>query len=124
MGLLLLRALLGLQLTLQGVAYTDPSKKGLLMWLMAGSAFGLGALLLSGLITPVASILIALGGFGVLLSIIPLPSQSYLCNGLTIISFIVQAVSLATLGPGAFSLDARMFGRREITIPSSPNTKS
>jgi uncharacterized membrane protein YphA (DoxX/SURF4 family) len=27
------------------------------------------------------------------------------------------AISLALLGPGAYSVDARLFGRREITIP-------
>ena len=124
MGLLLLRALLGLELTLQGIAYSDPSKKGPLMWMMAGSAFGLGTLLLTGLVTPLASILIALGGAGVLLSLIPDPGQSYWCNDLTVISVIVQAISLATLGPGAFSLDARMFGRREITIPSPTEKRS
>jgi len=30
---------------------------------------------------------------------------------------IVAAVALALLGPGAFSLDGRLFGRREIVIP-------
>jgi uncharacterized membrane protein YphA (DoxX/SURF4 family) len=31
----------------------------------------------------------------------------------------VIVVALVCLGPGAFSLDARLFGRREIIIPSS-----
>jgi len=31
---------------------------------------------------------------------------------------MVIAIGLICLGPGAFSLDARLFGRREITIPS------
>jgi len=30
---------------------------------------------------------------------------------------IVTAVAIALLGPGAFSLDGRLFGRREIVIP-------
>jgi hypothetical protein len=28
-----------------------------------------------------------------------------------------MAVAVALMGPGAFSLDARLFGRREIVIP-------
>jgi len=31
------------------------------------------------------------------------------------------AAALACLGPGAFSLDSRLFGRREIVIPKSPH---
>jgi uncharacterized membrane protein YphA (DoxX/SURF4 family) len=30
---------------------------------------------------------------------------------------VAIAISLALLGPGAYSIDARLFGRREITIP-------
>jgi len=32
---------------------------------------------------------------------------------------IAGAVSVALLGPGAFSLDSRLFGRREIIIPDT-----
>jgi len=32
---------------------------------------------------------------------------------------IVTTIALALLGPGAFSLDGRLFGRREIVIPPS-----
>jgi hypothetical protein len=32
---------------------------------------------------------------------------------------IITAAALALLGPGAFSLDGRLFGRREIVIPPS-----
>jgi hypothetical protein len=32
------------------------------------------------------------------------------------IEFIVMSASLICLGPGAFSLDARLYGRREIEV--------
>jgi hypothetical protein len=35
----------------------------------------------------------------------------------------IMAIATAFLGPGAFSLDARMFGRREIVIPESSHLK-
>ena len=34
---------------------------------------------------------------------------------------IMIAAAVACLGPGAFSLDSRLFGRREIVIPKSPH---
>jgi uncharacterized membrane protein YphA (DoxX/SURF4 family) len=40
--------------------------------------------------------------------------QAFLCVDLGVIS-----IALVLLGPGAFSLDARLFGRREIIIPQS-----
>ena len=35
------------------------------------------------------------------------------------VGVIILAVTIALLGPGAFSLDARMFGRREILVPNT-----
>jgi putative oxidoreductase len=35
----------------------------------------------------------------------------------------VLAVSVAMLGPGAWSVDARLFGRRRIDIPRSSGSK-
>jgi hypothetical protein len=32
---------------------------------------------------------------------------------------IIAATALGLLGPGAYSLDGRLFGRREIVIPPS-----
>jgi hypothetical protein len=34
----------------------------------------------------------------------------------------VISIALVCLGPGAFSLDARLFGRREIIIPDSASS--
>jgi uncharacterized membrane protein len=39
----------------------------------------------------------------------------------TAVFAIMIAVAVACLGPGAFSLDSRVFGRREIVIPKSPH---
>jgi uncharacterized membrane protein YphA (DoxX/SURF4 family) len=49
---------------------------------------------------------------------IPLAGQDQFDSYLAIINLIVLSIAVALLGPGAFSLDARMFGRREITIPT------
>jgi hypothetical protein len=34
--------------------------------------------------------------------------------------FALIAIAVICLGPGAYSLDARLFGRREIIIPARP----
>ena len=49
------------------------------------------------------------------------PCDYFLFDGqLVSLEMIVMAVSIAMLGPGAFALDARLFGRREIVIPPVP----
>jgi hypothetical protein len=42
---------------------------------------------------------------------------------LPIILAASMLVAIMLLGPGAFSIDARMYGRREIIIPLSPPHK-
>jgi len=89
-----------------------------------GAALGLvritcGALILTGFRTTLVSALVAIIGAGLLaFQIWPL----YLVNlGVTrydrSLLEIAVAFSLMMLGPGAYSIDARLFGRREIVIP-------
>ena len=80
--------------------------------------------LLMGFFTPIAAIVIGLGAitFGVLG--LPLPVQYPFYTTHTLVEVIVLSVVILLLGPGAFSFDARMFGRREIRIPAVPRPKS
>jgi uncharacterized membrane protein YphA (DoxX/SURF4 family) len=78
-----------------------------------------GAFLLAGLMTPLVAVLVTIGGIVIALSWMPLPLNDLFDSYLAIINLIVLSIAIALLGPGAFSLDARMFGRREITIPSN-----
>lgn len=85
---------------------------------IAGFAGALLAGLLSvGFLTPVAAIA---GGVASILTALNLLPKCFfsLCDchfGLVFGEAILLA--LAVLGPGAYSLDARLFGRREIIIP-------
>ena len=88
---------------------------------MAALTFAGGAFLLIGLMTPFMAVLVAAGGVAAVLSWIPLPGPALSYSYPAILNLIVLSIAIALLGPGAFSLDARMFGRREITIPSSSN---
>jgi uncharacterized membrane protein YphA (DoxX/SURF4 family) len=66
-----------------------------------------GGLLLIGLLTPFAAAVVALGAVNFAFSEAKWPPVAG--------AFIAAAVAL--LGPGGFSIDARLFGRREIIIP-------
>jgi uncharacterized membrane protein YphA (DoxX/SURF4 family) len=41
------------------------------------------------------------------------------CTGLNAFLMVTACVAIAILGPGARSMDARLFGRREILIPGN-----
>ena len=66
-----------------------------------------GALLLVGFLTPVAAAVA--GGLELAYAPAAIPSMAFL---------VAVAAAVTLLGPGAFSLDARCFGLREIIIPS------
>ena len=92
--------------------------------LAAGSlALASGLCLLSGFLTPFAGGLVVLGGLGFAFSSFALPEPDLFDSKLVIVNLIVISVAIALLGPGAFSLDALMFGRREISIPLSPHSQ-
>ncbi|HKG78400.1 MAG TPA: DoxX family protein, partial [Pyrinomonadaceae bacterium] len=120
-GLLLLRALVGCSLIVQGIGYVRTPNDSLVARGLAVLAFASGAFLLAGLMTPLVAVLVAAGAIGIALSRLPLPGEVVFDDYLAIINLIVLSIAIALLGPGAFSLDARMFGRREITIPVSRN---
>ena len=67
-------------------------------------------LLCIGLLTPAACVL----------SVLLVGHQLFLITGrqtISVILILVITTSLALLGPGAFSIDARLFGRRIIPLP-------
>jgi uncharacterized membrane protein YphA (DoxX/SURF4 family) len=81
-----------------------------------------GALLLIGFLTKAAGVVVGLTGVGVALSWVPVPSLNSFDIKLSIIFMIVMAAAIILLGPGAFSVDARLFGRREIIIPPTSHS--
>ena len=103
----------------QGIGYVQTPSDSFVPRGLAVLAFLGGAFLLAGLMTPVVALLVATGNIGIALSWLPLPGEGLIDGYLAIINLIVLSIAIALLGPGAFSLDARMFGRREITIPVS-----
>lgn len=72
-------------------------------------AAGAAVLLLAGLWTPVAGAIVAAAEFGL--------TMSHPAEAGTSLHFGMLGAALALLGPGAWSVDARLFGRRNIQIP-------
>ena len=119
-GLLLLRAAVGLTAAAQGVFYlSGPSDPFSGRWLLGLVLIASGAALAAGFLTPIAGLLVVLSFLGVALSWFPEPSWGLHDARLVVFGMIVTAAALALLGPGAFSFDGRLFGRREIVIPPS-----
>jgi len=89
---------------------------------LEGAAIGLaaiatGALLLVGFLTPVAGALVGLGTLGIALAWFPAATPNLFDAKLPAAFAVIMSAAIVFLGPGAFSIDARMFGRREIIIP-------
>ena len=124
-GLLLLRAAVGSAFIVQGVAYImDWHALRLPARAIAVLMVASGAALVIGYLTPCAGILAGLFSMGGALSWLPVPNVDLFEAKLTAVLATVILAALVCLGPGAFSLDARLFGRREIIIPSSPPQRS
>jgi len=115
-GLLLLRAAIGVTAIVQGVVYlAKPDNSIFGMRIVGVLAVASGALLLIGFLTKATSALAGLSSVG--LSWVPaLPLNSF-DTRLSLFFVTVMTAAIILLGPGAFSLDSRLFGRREIIIP-------
>jgi uncharacterized membrane protein YphA (DoxX/SURF4 family) len=127
-GLLLLRAAVGVWAAIEGgshvLAAGGASASGEPALIIAGGALAVvsGAALVIGFLTPIGALVIALMGSGRALSWIPAPDPYLIGTHAGAWFVTIVAVGVALLGPGAFSLDSHLFGRREIIIPPSPDT--
>lgn len=80
---------------------------------VAGALAGLS--LVTGFMTPVVCILIAAEGAALLLAADSTALRLF-DSRMAQFEFVVMATVLAILGPGAISVDARLFGLREVAI--------
>jgi uncharacterized membrane protein YphA (DoxX/SURF4 family) len=116
-GLLLLRVAAGLTAAaealslFQGGATDSLPAAGLMLLLFAGGVF-----LCSGILTPLSALAIAGCAAALGLDVVPSGSLDVLDDGLATLLLISAALAIALLGPGAYSLDSYLFGRREIVI--------
>jgi len=116
-GLLLLRGAVGGWFVVVSGTYFAHGGQGGWWRLAAGLLAGMsGASVLIGFLTPLG-VLAGLLAVGFALSWPPLGTPVFLNGLFAALLAVIAAVAVFLLGPGAFSLDARLFGRREISIP-------
>lgn len=124
--LLLLRAATGAGFIAQGIAYFGAEHEMEVLIMVIGALMVVaGALLLIGSLSRWAAIAAATSSLLSMFSWFPGPRVGLFESPMTAILAVVIAASLVCLGPGAFSVDARLFGRREIIIPrNSPDNQN
>jgi uncharacterized membrane protein YphA (DoxX/SURF4 family) len=76
-----------------------------------------GVSVLVGFLTPVAAVMAGSCAAGIGLTVFPAPTSNLFVDGFTVALVVIVSLAIALLGPGAFSLDSHLFGRREIVIP-------
>jgi len=117
-GLLLLRVVVGAALVAHGVLCLVSSDRITLVVSVSTALLLLsGGCLLIGFLTPILSLLAGLECLGIAWSWFPFQLLSPFESKLALAPIIAMSAAIALLGPGAFSLDARLFGWKEIVIP-------
>lgn len=118
-GLLLLRLATGAVLIAQSFAYWDKRGVGFSAVALAALVIAIGISLLIGFLTRFVAFVAATIGVVAGFSWLPGSASGPLVTPTTAGLSAAIAIAVICLGPGALSLDARLFGRREIVIPPS-----
>ena len=116
-GLLLLRSVIGSTAAWQGVLCLATKDAEATVRVVGGLGVLTGILLVAGFRTRLASFLIALAIAFISLHTFSLPTLE-LFDRLPTLFAETMSTAVVFLGPGAFSVDAYLYGRKEIIIPN------
>jgi len=114
---LLLRSAVGALLILRAIACFLSGHETRFLMVVAIVTLVSGLLLLVGYWSRLAAVVAAGVGISTMCSWLAAPNVAFFDTTTTAALATVIAAAVVCLGPGAFSLDARLFGRREIIIP-------
>ncbi len=118
--MLLLRAVIGISLLVQGSLYVGEKNPTPGTWFVGLGTLAGGTLLSVGFLTPIVGFIMGLGALGVGFSLLPGCASNLVDEKLPAIQAASILIAVVLLGPGAFSIDSRIFGRREIIIAPPP----
>jgi uncharacterized membrane protein YphA (DoxX/SURF4 family) len=123
LGLLLLRMATSSVLVLQGASIlstgVDSAVQNSLLPLVEVLS---GVCLLLGFLTPIAATIAMLVEVAMAVSWLRMVNVNGVQTRQGVLVVAVMSAALILLGPGAFSIDSRLFGRREVIIPRRPRT--
>ena len=80
---------------------------------LQGLGIAAGIFLAVGLLTPLAGTMAAIAKAGIAITLF----DSETGNAWIALAQVILAAALAMIGPGAYSIDARRFGRKHIDLP-------
>ncbi|HEY1732255.1 MAG TPA: hypothetical protein VGG15_10920 [Terriglobales bacterium] len=123
--MLLLRVAIGATLIAHSALISQTQNLRIAVAAMSVFALLSGLALLAGFVTPIASIIALVIVAGTGLSWFPAFNGGVIAGNHLSLDVAVMAVAIALLGPGVFSVDAVLFGRRKIIIPpASPSQRA
>jgi uncharacterized membrane protein YphA (DoxX/SURF4 family) len=117
-GLLILRASVGVSAILHGWASIPGHESGSLrLWSFAAVLCLGGAALTAGVLTVFAGAAVGIAELVTASSLLPFPTNLLAHSQAASALVILMTISVILIGPGAFSIDSRLFGLREVRIP-------
>jgi len=122
-ALLVLRLVVGASATFEaGLTFARDHAPAHMATIAAASVAIAGVALIIGFLTPIASSFVCVIG-AVIMGVMHPAALLLLNSTMAAFEFVVMSAVLVILGPGAISVDARLFGRREVAIyrASRPN---